>query len=105
MTRSSTSPISHGSRGPGAWCDRRGVFTWHGPVIDPPRKPNEASRSPDPHPRLGEGPDGMRLPGIAACLVLAAAAVLPFRPWSAYRESPWRFEARVESDQSGLVQL
>jgi hypothetical protein len=45
------------------------------------------------------------MPTIGACIVLAAAAVLPSRPWAPYRESPWRFEARIESDAPGLVQL
>jgi len=47
----------------------------------------------------------MRISTIAACLVLAVAAVLPSRPWAPYRESPWRFEARIESSASGVVQL
>jgi hypothetical protein len=47
----------------------------------------------------------MRISTIAACLVLAVAAVLPSRPWAPYRESPWRFEARIESSASGIVQL
>lgn len=47
----------------------------------------------------------MRISGIAACLALAAASVLPSRPWAAPRGSSWRLEATVESDRAGLVQV
>lgn len=47
----------------------------------------------------------MRISTIGACLLLAAAAVLTTQPWAPYRQSPWKFEARLESNASGLVQL
>ncbi len=47
----------------------------------------------------------MRSSSVAACLLLAAAAMVPFRPWAPARTSPCAFEIRVASDHSGLVQL
>ncbi len=46
----------------------------------------------------------MKLSSIAACLVFAAAALLPFQPWAELRESTSVLEVRVDSDHSGLVQ-
>ena len=48
---------------------------------------------------------GLTLPSLLACLLLSVAALLPLRPWSPDRVSPWRFEVTAQSDQSGLVQL
>ena len=50
-------------------------------------------------------PRNLNLPGVVACLVLSVAAILPFEPWGRSRASSCSFEVRVESDQSGLVQL
>ncbi len=50
-------------------------------------------------------PRALTLPSALACLLLSAAAVLVTEPWSATRASPWHFEAAVESDRSGIVQL
>jgi hypothetical protein len=47
----------------------------------------------------------MRISTLAACLFLAAASVVPFRPWAAKRTSSSVFEIQVASDHSGLVQL
>jgi len=47
----------------------------------------------------------LNLPAVLACLVFAIVAVLPFEPWGGPRGSSCTFEVRVESDQSGLVQL
>jgi hypothetical protein len=50
-------------------------------------------------------PRFLTLPSALACLLLSVAAVLPSEPWATPRSSHCRFEARVESDRSGLVQL
>ena len=47
----------------------------------------------------------MRVSTVAACLFLAAAAVVPFKPWAPTRTSSCAFEIQVASDHSGLVQL
>ncbi len=47
----------------------------------------------------------LTFPGVVACLVFAVVAILPFEPWGQSRASGCAFEVRVESDQSGLVQL
>lgn len=57
-----------------------------------------------PRVRKGRLPP-MRISSAAACLVLAAASVVPFRPWAQGKVSPSAFEIRVESDHPGLVEL
>ncbi len=50
-------------------------------------------------------PRTLTLSSLVASLVLAVAAVLTTEPWSGSAPSGCAFEVRVESDESGLVQL
>ncbi len=47
----------------------------------------------------------LTLKGVAACLVLAAVALLPFEPWAPSRPSGYAFAANATIDQPGLVQV
>jgi hypothetical protein len=47
----------------------------------------------------------LTLPLLLACLLAAAAAVVGTQPWAAGRASGNALEVRVDSDQSGIVQL
>ena len=50
-------------------------------------------------------PPGLTLRGIAACMVLAAAALLPLEPWAPSRPSGYALAVDALSDQPGLVQV
>ena len=66
---------------------------------------SRAPHAPDPRRGSDDFPMRPRIPGVFACLVFSLAAILPFEPWGLSGLSSCSLEVRVESDQSGLVQL